>query len=193
MYKIERKEKIILPNKEDRLLLLACCAPCSGETMEALKNSKIDFTLFFYNPNIFPHSEYIKREQENRNFAKKLGISYIEGTYDHQRWCETTNGLENEPERGKRCSKCFIMRLQECAHYATGHNFNLFSSVLGISRWKNMDQVNQCGEKVARQFPNLTYWDYNWRKDGGGQRMYELARRENFYQQTYCGCPYSMQ
>ncbi|MDP3560270.1 MAG: epoxyqueuosine reductase QueH [Legionellaceae bacterium] len=183
---------LTLPNEADRLLLHSCCAPCSGEVMEALLFSKIDFTIFFYNPNIHPQQEYEIRKEENVRFAEKHNITLIDADYDKDNWFERVKGLEWEPERGKRCTACFDMRFERTALYAHEHGFPLISSSLGISRWKNMEQINDCGVRAANRYPNLSYWTYNWRKDGGSSRMYDIAKRENFYQQEYCGCVYSL-
>jgi predicted adenine nucleotide alpha hydrolase (AANH) superfamily ATPase len=87
---------------------------------------------------------------------------------------------------------CFDMRFEETAAYAAANGIKVFTSSLGISRWKNMDQINDCGQRAAAHFDGLTYWTFNWRKDGGGNRMYEIAKRERFYKQEYCGCIYSL-
>lgn len=185
-------EKLILPNGHDKLLLHSCCAPCSGEIMERLVNSEIDFSIFFYNPNIHPEKEYLLRKEENIEFAEKLGIPFIDADYDKDNWFERAKGMEYEPERGIRCTMCFDMRFDRTALFAHENGFSLISSTLGISRWKNMEQINQCGERAASQYPNMVYWTYNWRKGGGSQRMIEVSKREHFYQQEYCGCIYSL-
>ena len=186
------REVLVLPDGADKLLLHSCCAPCSGEVMEALLFSKIDFSIFFYNPNIHPVQEYEIRKQENVMFAEKHGIPFIDADYDKDNWFERVKGMEWEPERGKRCSTCFDMRFERTALYAYEHGFPLISSSLGISRWKDMNQINESGLRAAARYPGMQYWTYNWRKDGGSARMYEIAKRENFYQQEYCGCVYSL-
>lgn len=188
---IER-EQLELPNGADKLLLHSCCAPCSGEVMEALISSEINFTIFFYNPNIHPVQEYEIRKNENVNFAKKHNIPFIDADYDKDNWFTRAKGLEWEPERGKRCTMCFDMRFERTALYAHEHGFPVISSSLGISRWKDMNQINDCGVRAASKYPNLEYWTYNWRKDGGSERMYQIAKREGFYKQEYCGCVYSL-
>jgi epoxyqueuosine reductase len=186
------REILTLPNDAKRLLLHSCCAPCSGEVMEALIASKIDFTIFFYNPNIHPKQEYEIRKQENIDFAQKHNIPFIDADYDKDRWFERVKGLEWEPERGKRCSACFDMRFERTALYAYENGFPVISSSLGISRWKDFDQINNSGVTAANRYPDLVYWTYNWRKNGGAARMYEIAKREEFYKQEYCGCVYSL-
>ncbi len=184
--------KLTLPNGERKVLLHSCCAPCSGEIMETLSSSGIEYTIFFYNPNIHPRREYEIRKEENVRFARKLNIPFVDADYDRDNWFERVKGMEWEPERGKRCSACFDMRFERTALYAHEHGFNVFTSSLGLSRWKDMDQINTCGIKAAAHYPHMTYWTYNWRKGGGSQRMYEISKREEFYQQEYCGCVYSL-
>ncbi|HHF7345673.1 TPA: epoxyqueuosine reductase QueH [Legionella feeleii] len=186
------REQLVLPNGADKLLLHSCCAPCSGEVMEALLFSKINFSIFFYNPNIHPVQEYEIRKEENIQFAKKHNIPFIDADYDKDNWFARIKGLEWEPERGKRCTACFDMRFERTALYAHEHGFPVISSSLGISRWKDMEQINGSGTRAASRYPHLEYWTYNWRKNGGSERMYEIAKRENFYKQEYCGCVYSL-
>ena len=186
------RPKLELPNNGKNLLLHSCCAPCAGEIMEAIAASGIETTIYFYNPNIHPKEEYEIRKDENIRFAEKLGFNFIDADYDKDNWFERVKGLEDEPERGERCTVCFDMRFERTALFAHENNFTLFSSTLGISRWKNMNQINSCGLRAAARYENLTYWTYNWRKSGGSQRMIEISKREGFYQQEYCGCVYSL-
>jgi hypothetical protein len=160
--------------------------------MEAMVASGIELTVFFYNPNIHPRREYQLRKDENIRFARKMGIPFIDADYDAANWFSRTKGLEWEPERGTRCTGCFDMRFERTALYAHKHDFPVFTSSLGISRWKNMDQINDCGVRAAGHYPGLQYWTYNWRKQGGSARMIEISKREQFYQQEYCGCVYSL-
>lgn len=181
-----------LPIKGERLLLHSCCAPCSGEVMERLLAAKIDYSIFFYNPNIHPLEEYLIRKNENIRFAEKHNIPFIDADYDRDEWFKRARGMENEPERGIRCTMCFDMRFQRTALYAHEHGFKIICSSLGISRWKNMDQINDCGVRAAAPYPGMVYWTFNWRKEGGSARMIEISKREQFYQQEYCGCVYSL-
>ncbi|MDP4583764.1 MAG: epoxyqueuosine reductase QueH, partial [Verrucomicrobiales bacterium] len=160
--------------------------------MDALAASKIETTIFFYNPNIHPRDEYEIRKEENIRYAEKLGMAFVDWDYNVREWFERTRGMEWEPERGARCTACFDMRFEVTADYAAEHGFDLISSTLGISRWKNMDQINGCGDRAAARYPGMTYWTFNWRKEGGAQRMIEISKREEFYQQEYCGCVYSL-
>ena len=186
------RPKLQIPNGENRLLLHSCCAPCAGEIMEALFVSKIKTSVYFYNPNIHPIEEYEIRKDENKRFCDKLGFEFIDADYDKDNWFKRIKGLENEPERGKRCTKCFDMRFERSALYAKENSFKVFATTLGISRWKDMNQINEAGLRAASRYDEVKYWDFNWRKEGGSSRMIEISKREHFYQQEYCGCVYSL-
>ena len=186
------RPKLELPNGEQKLLLHSCCAPCAGEIMEAVAISNIETTVFFYNPNIHPQEEYEIRKDENKRFCEKLGFNFIDADYDKDNWFERIKGLENEPERGARCSQSFDMRFERSALYPKENGFKVYATTLGISRWKDMDQINGSGEKAANRYDEIKYWDFNWRKKGGAARMIEISKREQFYQQEYCGCVYSL-
>lgn len=186
------RQPLPLPGGHAKVLLHSCCAPCSGEVMEAMQASGIDFTIFFYNPNIHPLKEYELRKEENIRYAEKCGIPFVDADYDRDDWFARAKGMEHEPERGVRCIMCFDMRLERTALYAHEHGFPVIASALGISRWKDMNQINDCGKRAASHYPGLLYWDYNWRKGGGSARMIQISKREHFYQQEYCGCIYSL-
>lgn len=186
------RPKLEAPGRASRILLHSCCAPCEGEVLETLLQSSIQPTVFFYNPNIHPKREYELRKSEDKKFCDKVGVEHVDADYDVRNWFERVKGLEWEPERGARCTECFDMRFERTALYAHENEFSVFSSSLGISRWKNMTQINGCGERAANRYENLVYWTYNWRKAGGSQRMIEISKREKFYQQEYCGCVFSL-
>ena len=186
------RPKLETPNGESRLLLHSCCAPCAGEIMEAVAASDIDTTVYFYNPNIHPIEEYELRKEENKRYCEALNFKFIDADYDKDNWFDRIKGLEDEPERGQRCTKCFDMRFERSALFAHENNFSLFATTLGISRWKDLNQVNNSGLRAANRYDNLTFWDFNWRKQGGSSRMIEISKREEFYQQEYCGCVYSL-
>ena len=177
---------------DKRVLLHSCCAPCSGEVIEAMHASGFDLTIYFYNPNIHPREEYELRKSENIRFASQRSIPFIDADYDPGNWFARAKGLEWEPERGARCTMCFDMRFERTALYAHEKGFPVITSCLGISRWKNFEQINLCGVRAASHYPGITYWTLNWRKKGGSQRMVEISKREHFYMQEYCGCIYSL-
>src|SRR3989338_4694987 len=192
MEKNIQREKLTQPQGEHKVLMHSCCAPCSGEIMEAMAASGIAMTIFFYNPNIHPRREYAIRKQENIRFAQKMNIPFIDADYDTDNWFKRVKGLEWAPERGERCSVCFDLRFERTALYAHEHGFKVIVSSLGLSRWKDMNQINDCGLRAAARYPGVVYWTHNWRKQGGSASMYEIAKREEFYQQEYCGCVYSL-
>ena len=186
------RPKLQAPGAADKVLLHSCCAPCAIEVMEAIVASDIELCVYFYNPNIHPRAEYDLRKDENKRFCAQKGIEFIDADYDSDNWFERVRGLENEPERGERCTVCFDMRFERTALHAFENGYSVISSSLGISRWKNMLQINACGERAAARYPAMQYWTYNWRKGGGAQRMISLSKQEAFYQQQYCGCVYSL-
>ena len=171
----------------DKLLLVSCCAPCSVGVIEDLSKQHIDFTILFYNPNIQPKEEYTRRLVENKRICELYGVPFVELEYEPEVWQQATKGLENEPEKGKRCDKCFYLRLKKAAEYAKANGFTRISSVLGISRWKDFDQVCRAGKKVESE-TGVPYDDTNWRKSGRLERSEKLAKELNLYRQTYCGC-----
>lgn len=187
-----RPQELGVPGGARKVLLHSCCAPCTGEVMEAMQAAGLELTVLFYNPNIHPRKEYELRKRENKRHAERLGIPFVDADYDTYNWFARTKGMEWEPERGVRCTSCFDMRFERSALYAHEQGFTAFTSSLGISRWKNMTQINDCGTRAAARYPGLTYWTYNWRKQGGSQRMLEISKQEQFYQQEYCGCVYSL-
>ena len=184
--------KLQLPSGHKKLLLHSCCAPCSGDIMLRLKESSVNYTIYFYNPNIHPRQEYILRKEENLEFARKYNIPFIDDDYDTRNWFDRVKGQEWEPERGKRCSSCFDMRFYKTAEYASNNDFSLISSTLGISRWKDMNQINQSGLKAVSHFSDIDYWTFNWRKNKGSENMIKISKKEKFYMQEYCGCVYSL-
>ena len=180
------------PRGEKSILLHSCCAPCACEITEALLESDIKPKIFFYNPNIHPKKEYELRKKENIRFAQEKNLEFVDADYDTENWFARVKGLEREPERGKRCTVCFDMRFVRTALYAHENGFQLMSSTLGISRWKDWDQIAQSGLRAVEPYKGLMYWTFNWRKKGGSDRMVEISKKEGFYQQEYCGCVYSL-
>lgn len=174
-----------------QVLLLSCCAPCSGEPLRALGHEAIRPVLYFYNPNIHPREEYIRRRDCMRDYCERMGIEFVEGPYDPERWFARTAGMEGEPQRGRRCAACFAMRLERAARHAAERGMKVLACTLGISRWKDLEQVNAAGLAAVADVNGVVYWPRNWRKAGGSRRMYEIARAEFFYMQDYCGCQFS--
>ena len=199
----------------DRLLLHACCAPCSSAIVEWLLNNGIRPTIFYYNPNIWPREEYEIRKEESKRHAASLGIEWIDGDYVHDDWLQGVCGLEGEPERGRRCEQCFLLRLTATARKAAELGIPYFATTLASSRWKSLDQINRAGlaaeEIVIRELngdgsccvmgmtqknrPQCApkFWPQNWRKGGLQERRNQLLKEYGFYNQQYCGCEFSAQ
>lgn len=170
-----------------KILLLSCCAPCSCAVIEKLSRENVDFAVLFYNPNIRPYEEYLKRLEENKRVCKTYNVEFIDLEYDNDRWCELTKGLEDEPERGKRCSVCFKMRLTKAMQYAAEKGFDAVASVLAASRWKDINQVNSAAEE-ASQITKIPYIHIEARKQGMQERRLHLIKELKLYEQQYCGC-----
>lgn len=171
----------------EKILLLSCCGPCSCAVIKKMAEEKRDITVVFYNPNITPLAEYEKRRDENKRVCKLYQIPFLELEYDHDNWCNLTKNLENEPERGKRCDVCFEMRLKRVMEYALQNGFTSVSSVLGVSRYKNLDQVNRAALRASEK-TGCPYLEIEGRKNGMQDLRLNLIKELNLYNQNYCGC-----
>lgn len=178
----------ICPTKtEGKILLLSCCAPCSCAVIKTMAEQGKDFAVVFYNPNIRPFEEYEKRLRENERLCRNYGVEFTDLEYDNERWCTLTSGLENEPERGKRCSVCFYMRLKRVMEYAKTHGFSAVASVLGVSRYKNLQQVNEAAYRASKE-TGVQYVEIEGRKHGMQDLRQQLIKELMLYNQNYCGC-----
>lgn len=184
--------RLSAPQGETSVLLHSCCAPCSTAIIEALLEHQIEPTIYYYNPNIHPSSEYERRKTENSRFAERLGLEFVDGDYAPRDWLQKTKALKHEPERGARCLICFSIRLTQTARYASENGFRLFTTTLATSRWKDKTQIIEAGRRAANAFPGLIYWEQDWRKGGLSERKRYLTEQYDFYQQQYCGCVYSL-
>lgn len=188
--------KLSLPNgskpEGHTVLLHACCAPCSSAIVECMLRNGMKPTVFFSNSNIFPLQEYEIRRKEIIRFLSSLNVPYVEDEYNHEEWRNHVKGLENEPERGSRCSICFQYRLHRAARYAQEKGFQLLTTTLASSRWKNIRQIDMAGHLAVNNCPDVEWWEQNWRKGGLQMRRNELLRTNNFYNQSYCGCEFSL-
>lgn len=178
-------------SKKKKLLLHICCAPCSTYVVEKL--SKIyDLSGYFYNPNLYPKSEHDKRLQEAKKYFKKIGKNfYSESKYDKKEWLDFIKGLEQEPEGGRRCHKCYRFRMQKTAQYARQLGFDVFSTTLTISPYKKAGDINPIGEDLAQKF-KLEFLDEDYKKQGGFNKSIEMSHQYNLYRQNYCGCEFSI-
>ena len=184
--------QIKTPNGDSRVLLHSCCAPCSSAIIECMLANDIRPTIFYYNPNIYPQAEYLKRKEEALRFVTSKQLDFIDADYHYEQWRRVVCGLEQEPERGRRCLQCFLHRLTETARYASMHGFTLFTTTLASSRWKSLEQINEAGRQAAALYPGTLFWEQNWRKGGLQERRNQLLREYDFYNQQYCGCEFSI-
>ena len=180
-----------------KIVLHTCCAPCSGAIIEYMVQNGMRPLVFFSNSNISPREEYEKRRAEVLRYAGSFGLEVVDDDYDHSDWRCAVAGLENEPERGKRCFECFRFRLLRAARYAVSHGYDTLTTSLASSRWKDLDQVNRAGEEACAKVreesgKNLEWWGMNLRKGGLQPRRAEIIREQNFYNQDYCGCEFSV-
>lgn len=190
-------EKIIEENSNKnyvpKLLLHSCCAPCSSYCLEYLSNY-FEITIFYYNPNITFIHEYQKRVEEQKRLISELPckyeIKFLEGHYVPNEFFEMSRGLENEPERGNRCYKCYELRMEETAKIAKQMNFEYFATTLTLSPYKNSKWVNEIGESLQKKY-NIKYLYSDFKKKNGYKRSIELSKIYNLYRQSYCGCIYS--
>ena len=170
------------------LLLHSCCAPCSSSVLERLLPD-FNVTVFYFNPNIFPESEYNKRLSEQKNYLQTLGINLIEGDFKPSEFFEVIQGHEHLPEKSSRCFNCYKLRLQKTFQVAKKLGFDYFTTTLSVSPHKNSDWLNQIGESLST--PTTKYLSSNFKKQNGYLRSLELSKRNGFYRQGYCGCEMS--
>ncbi len=184
-------QKLTLENKRPSLLLHACCAPCSSYVLEYL-TKYFDITVFFYNPNISPENEYLHRVGEIKRLISEMcpSVNFIEGRYEPEKFYEMAKGLENEPERGARCLKCYRMRLEESALIAKKNNFDYFTTTLSISPQKDSIVLNSVGKEISEKY-DIPYLFSDFKKKGGYKRSIELSAQFHLYRQNFCGCIFS--
>ncbi len=175
------------------LLLHSCCAPCSSYVLEYLSDY-FKITVFYYNPNIYPDEEYHKRAEEQRAFIARLParypIRFVEGPFDKERFYQMARGLEEIPEGGERCFRCYELRLREAARYARERGMDYFTTTLSISPLKNAEKLNEIGQALGEEY-GVAYLVSDFKKKNGYQRSVELSREYGMYRQDYCGCVYS--
>ena len=179
--------------KVPRLLLHSCCAPCSSYVLEYLSDY-FEITVFYYNPNIFPESEYTKRILEQQMLIQDMNVkhpvSFLAGSYERERFYEIAKGLERLKEGGDRCFKCYELRLEEAAKIATEGEFDYFTTTLSISPMKNAEKLNEIGNKVGVKY-GVSYLQSDFKKKNGYKRSIELSKEFGLYRQDYCGCEFS--
>ena len=194
---MKKKVNVEAPMGEKMVLLHTCCAPCSSAIIEAMMQNGITPVIYYCNPNIYPQQEYEIRKNECTRYAQSLGLEIVDADYDHENWLEAMKGLENEPERGGRCLKCFKLRLLRTAQYARQRGIKVITTTLASSRWKSLDQINEAGQWACNNMippsdGDVIWWDQNWRKGGLQERRNQILKEYDFYNQLYCGCEFSM-
>ena len=175
------------------LMLHSCCAPCSSYVLEYLSHY-FKITVFYYNPNIYPDEEYIKRKEEQKKFISDFNteykVNFIEGPYDSEKFYQVSKGFENEKEGGLRCFKCYDLRLRETAKLAQSKAYDYFTTTLTISPYKNAQKLNAIGAELEREY-GVRYLYSDFKKKNGYKRSIELSKEYNLYRQNYCGCVFS--
>ncbi|WP_123053709.1 epoxyqueuosine reductase QueH [Clostridium sp. JN-1] len=175
------------------LLLHSCCAPCSSYVIEYL-SEYFKITVFYYNPNIYPKEEYLKRKEEQKQFISsiktKYKVSFMEGDYDDEKFYMLSKGLESENEGGIRCFKCYELRLGKTAEIAKKMNFDYFTTTLSISPYKNAQKLNEIGKNLSEKH-GVKYLYSDFKKKNGYKRSIELSKEYHLYRQNYCGCIFS--
>ena len=176
-----------------RLLLHSCCAPCSSYVLEYLSRY-FEITVFYYNPNIYPPEEFGKRVEEQKRLIAQLPaehpISFLDGPYEPERFYEMAKGLEQVPEGGARCFKCYRLRLTETAEMARAGKYDYFTTTLSISPLKNAEKLNEIGDALAEEY-GVAYLNSDFKKKNGYKRSVELSEQYGMYRQYYCGCVFS--
>lgn len=185
---LQKEEKV------PTLLLHSCCAPCSSYVLEYL-SSYFKITVLYYNPNIYPESEYSKRIIEQQTLIGEMNTKYpvqfIAGSYDKEKFYEMAKGLEEVKEGGVRCFKCYELRLRETAEIAKEGGYDYFTTTLSISPLKNAAKLNEIGLKLAEEY-GVSYLTSDFKKKNGYKRSVELSAQYGLYRQDYCGCEFSM-
>lgn len=173
-----------------KILLHTCCAICSGHPVKFLKEVGWEPVAYFFNPNIYPESEYIKRVEAQKKLCENLDCELIIENYDPKMFEIISFGLEDEPERGKRCEKCFELRLTQAAKKAKELDIKSFTTSIVVSPHKNFKLISEIGETVSQSY-GANFLAFDFKKQGGGVRSNEIANGLGLYRQNYCGCMYS--
>lgn len=183
-------DKIQCESIKPTLLLHSCCAPCSSYVLEYL-SPYFDITVFFYNPNIYPDTEFKKRlEEQTRLITHFKGVNIINNGYDHSEFLNCAKNLEGEKEGGNRCFSCFKLRLEKTAKLANKMGFDYFTTTLSISPLKNCEKLNEIGFSLSKEY-NVKYLPADFKKRNGFKRSIELSEQFKLYRQNFCGCEFS--
>ena len=176
----------------DKIILLhICCAPCAVGVVERLREEQCKVTGFFYNPNIYPKKEYDLRLDNVYKLASQIGGPFFVGPYNTKDWYQEVQGLEVEPEGGKRCEVCYRMRLDYTAQVAKSKGYELFTTTLTVSPNKPSKIINPIGQEVGERY-KIKFLEQNFKKQDGFKRSVILSNKYGLYRQSYCGCEFSM-
>lgn len=178
-------------DKKDKIILHACCAICSAYPVSYLKDAGYSVTVYFYNPNIYPDAEYQKRLEAQRTLCKHFDVELIEGNYAKEEFYNCAIGLENEPERGKRCIECFKLRLEKTAQLTKEKGLDNFTTSIVISPHKNFSLLSSLGKEIAQKY-SLNYIDIDFKKKDGFLKTNRIAKELELYRQNYCGCEFAL-
>lgn len=185
--RLEKEQKV------PALLIHSCCAPCSSYVLEYL-SEYFEITVFYYNPNIYPESEYTKRILEQQELISRMNlkrpVSFLAGNYEKDRFYRMAEGLEDVKEGGARCFKCYALRLRETAQMAKKAGYDYFTTTLSISPMKNAAKLNEIGLVAQKEF-GVKYLQSDFKKKNGYKRSIELSKEYGLYRQDYCGCEFS--
>jgi len=177
--------------EDNKIVLHACCAICSGYPISLLKDMGYSVVVYFYNPNIYPDTEYSRRLDAEYTLCRHLGAELIEGNYEPEIYEKYIKGLETEPEKGLRCNKCFELRLKKTAQFCKAHNINTFTTSIVISPHKNIQKLAAIGNRIAGEY-GLNYLNIDFKKKDGFLKTNKISKQLNLYRQNYCGCKFAM-
>ncbi len=189
-YAKKLEELISTLDYKPKLLLHSCCAPCSSYVISYLKDY-FDITILYYNPNIYPYEEYLKRKEEQIRFIKNFdNVKFMDCDYDNDTYNDLIKGLENEPERGSRCTVCFELRLRNTAIKGMENGFQYFGTTLTVSPYKNSYLINKIGLELENEY-GIKWLVSDFKKNDGYKKSILYSKEFNLYRQDYCGCIYS--
>lgn len=180
-----------MEQKKDKIVLHACCGICSGYPVSSLIDAGYQVVVYFYNPNIYPAEEYQKRLEAERILCKHFNCELVEAEYNPEEFYEVAKGFEQEPERGKRCDKCFELRLKKTAEFAKTRGINLFTTSIVISPHKNFQKLSEIGQKIAQE-QELEFLAIDFKKKDGFLKTNKISKGLGLYRQNYCGCKFSL-
>lgn len=180
-----------MEQKKDKILIHTCCAICSGYPISFLQDIGYQVCSYFYNPNIYPDLEYQKRLDAERTLCNHLGCELVEADYNPDEFYNAAKGFEDEPEKGRRCDKCFELRLRKTAEFAKSKGINNFTTSIVISPHKNFAKLTEIGQKIAEEY-GLNYVAIDFKKKDGFLKTNKISRELGLYRQNYCGCKFSL-